>query len=65
MEVVDKYTFRLTTKQPFAEALSELGGRQKAIVPREAVEKFEERLRPYWQAFELDVSLQVRRLTAG
>jgi peptide/nickel transport system substrate-binding protein len=40
MEVVDKYTFRLTTKAPFAESLSELGGRQKAIVPREAVEKF-------------------------
>ncbi|MBI2762099.1 MAG: ABC transporter substrate-binding protein [Chloroflexi bacterium] len=40
MEVVDPYTFRLTTKAPYAEALSEIGGIQKAIVAREAVEKF-------------------------
>lgn len=40
MEAVDPYTFRLTTKSPFADSLSELGGSQKAIVPREAVEKF-------------------------
>jgi peptide/nickel transport system substrate-binding protein len=40
MEAVDPYTFRLTTKQPFAETLFELGEWKKAIVPREAVEKF-------------------------
>ena len=40
MEAVDNSTFRLTTKAPFAESLSELGGSQKAIVAREAVEKF-------------------------
>jgi peptide/nickel transport system substrate-binding protein len=42
MEVVDPYTFRLTTKAPYAETLSEIGGSQKAIVPREAVEKFKD-----------------------
>jgi peptide/nickel transport system substrate-binding protein len=40
MEAVDAYTFRLTTKQPFAESINELGSIQKAIVPHEAVEKF-------------------------
>lgn len=40
MEAVDSHTFRVTTKAPYAESLSELGGIQKAIVAREAVEKF-------------------------
>ncbi len=40
MEAVDPYTFRVTTKQPWAESLLELGGVQQAIVPHEAVEKF-------------------------
>jgi peptide/nickel transport system substrate-binding protein len=42
MDVVDPYTFRVTTKQPWAESLIELGGVQQAIVPREAVEKFKD-----------------------
>lgn len=42
MEVIDPYTFKLTTKAPYAESLSEIGGSQKAIVPREAVEKFKD-----------------------
>jgi peptide/nickel transport system substrate-binding protein len=42
MQVIDPYTFKLTTKQPFAEALSEIGGIQKAIVAREAAEKYGE-----------------------
>ena len=40
MEAIDPYTFRLTTKAPYAESISEIAGIQKAIVPREAVEKF-------------------------
>lgn len=40
MEAIDATTFRLSTKTPYAESLSEIGGSQKAIVPREAVEKF-------------------------
>ncbi len=40
MEAVDDYTFRVTTHVPYAEALSELGGSQAAIVPQEAVEEF-------------------------
>jgi len=40
MEAIDPTTFRLSTKGPYAESLSEIGGVQKAIVPREAVEKF-------------------------
>jgi peptide/nickel transport system substrate-binding protein len=40
MESIDQYTLRITTKAPFAESLSELGGIQKAIVAQEAVEKF-------------------------
>lgn len=40
MEAIDPYTIRLTTRKPWAESLLELGGIQKAIVPREAVEKF-------------------------
>jgi ABC-type transport system substrate-binding protein len=39
MEVVDPYTFRVTTKYPYAESLSEIGGIQKAILAREDVEK--------------------------
>jgi peptide/nickel transport system substrate-binding protein len=39
MTVVDETTFRLTTKFPWAEALSEIGGIQKAIVGREDVEQ--------------------------
>lgn len=38
MEVVDASTFRLTTKLPYAESLSEIGGIQKAIVAKEDVE---------------------------
>ncbi|MCC7364100.1 MAG: ABC transporter substrate-binding protein [Dehalococcoidia bacterium] len=38
MEVVDANTFRLTTKFPYAESLSEIGGTQKAIVAKEDVE---------------------------
>jgi peptide/nickel transport system substrate-binding protein len=40
MQAVDPHTFKVTTKQPWAESLNELGGVQQAIVPREAVEKF-------------------------
>ena len=40
MEVPDPYTFRLTTKLPYAETLTELGNWQILIVPHEAVEKF-------------------------
>jgi peptide/nickel transport system substrate-binding protein len=40
MEVIDPYTFKVTTKLPYAESLGELGGIQSAIVPHEAVEKF-------------------------
>jgi peptide/nickel transport system substrate-binding protein len=40
MEAIDNYTFKLTTKQPWAEAMNEMGNWQQAIVPREAVEKF-------------------------
>lgn len=40
MEAIDPYTFHVTTKAPYAESLSELGGIQTAIVPHEAVEKF-------------------------
>jgi peptide/nickel transport system substrate-binding protein len=42
MEAVDPYTFRITTKRPWAESLRELGGVQQAIVPREAVERFKD-----------------------
>jgi peptide/nickel transport system substrate-binding protein len=40
MEAIDPYTFRLTTKTPYAETMYELGEWKKAIVAREAVEKF-------------------------
>jgi peptide/nickel transport system substrate-binding protein len=40
MEAVDPYSLKISTKQPYAESLSEIGGVQKAIVAREAVEKF-------------------------
>ncbi|MFN0145269.1 MAG: ABC transporter substrate-binding protein [Dehalococcoidia bacterium] len=40
METPDQYTFKLTTKKPWAEAMNEMGNWQQAIVPREAVEKF-------------------------
>ena len=39
MTAVDETTFRLTTKLPWAEALSEIGGIQKAIVGKEDVEQ--------------------------
>jgi peptide/nickel transport system substrate-binding protein len=42
MDAVDPYTFRLTTKQPWAESLREVGGVQQAIVPREAVERYKD-----------------------
>jgi peptide/nickel transport system substrate-binding protein len=38
MQVIDQYTFKLTTKLPYAESLSEIGGIQKAIVAKEDVE---------------------------
>ncbi|MCC7362817.1 MAG: ABC transporter substrate-binding protein [Dehalococcoidia bacterium] len=38
MEVIDANTFRLTTKFPYAESLSEIGDTQKAIVAKEDVE---------------------------
>jgi ABC-type transport system substrate-binding protein len=40
MEAVDPYTFKLTTKKPWAESLIEMGNWQQAIVAREAVERF-------------------------
>lgn len=40
MEAIDPYTFKLRTKTPYAESISEIVGIQKAVVPREAVEKF-------------------------
>ena len=40
MEAIDDQTFRLTTVMPYAESLAEIGGSQKAIVPREAVEEW-------------------------
>jgi peptide/nickel transport system substrate-binding protein len=39
MEVIDPSTFKLTTKSPYAESLSEIGGSQKAIVAKEDVEQ--------------------------
>ncbi|HLZ69777.1 MAG TPA: ABC transporter substrate-binding protein [Dehalococcoidia bacterium] len=42
LDVIDKYTYKVTTKFPYAESLSELGGIQTAIVPHEAVEKFKD-----------------------
>ncbi|HZQ36206.1 MAG TPA: ABC transporter substrate-binding protein [Dehalococcoidia bacterium] len=42
LDVIDKYTYKVTTKFPYAESLSELGGVQTAIVPHEAVEKFKD-----------------------
>jgi ABC-type transport system substrate-binding protein len=40
METPDNYTFRVTTKKPWAESLRELAGVQHVILPHEAVEKF-------------------------
>ena len=40
MEAVDPHTFRLTTKQPYSETLTEVGEWNRAVVAREAVEKF-------------------------
>jgi len=39
-EAVDKYTFRLVTKQPFSPAIYEMSNPTQPIVPHEAVEKF-------------------------
>ena len=39
-EAVDKYTFRLRTKQPYRPAIDELGNPSYPIVPKEAVEKY-------------------------
>ena len=39
-EAVDKYTFRLVTKQPYSPALNEVSSPTQPIVPHEAVEKF-------------------------
>ena len=39
-EAVDKYTFRLRTKQPYRPAIDELGNPSYPIVPNEAVEKY-------------------------
>ena len=40
METPDQYTFRLVTKQPYAETLFEMGYWNRAIVAKEAAEKF-------------------------
>ncbi|MDP2949997.1 MAG: ABC transporter substrate-binding protein [Chloroflexota bacterium] len=40
LEAVDNYTFRLTTKRPFAPTFYEMANNTWAIVPKEAVEQF-------------------------
>jgi ABC-type transport system substrate-binding protein len=40
LEAVDDYTFKVTTKRPYASALQVMGGYWYAIVPHEAVDAF-------------------------